>query len=196
MKIYTRKGDAGQTSLYGGDVVPKNSERVRAYGAIDELNSAMGVAIANYSANKAIVAWGSQVQADLFVLGSWLSSPKACRNILDAKDPWTGEANPDTLPVNKSSIEALEAQIDIWEENLEPLKTFILPGGSIAGAQFHYARTICRRAERECVNLKESGQDMPSLVTQYLNRLSDALFVCARFVNSLEKIKETPWKGK
>ncbi len=206
MKIYTRKGDSGQTSLYDGDTVAKNSERVRAYGSIDELNSTLGLAIASCSAKHssakhssskhAIVDWGTQVQADLFVLGSWLSSPKACQNIAETKDPWTSKASLDPLPVNKESISAMESQIDSWEKNLQPLQNFILPGGSVTGAQFHLARTVCRRAERECVHLKEIGEQMPALVSQYLNRLSDALFVCARVVNSIEKIEETPWKGK
>lgn len=195
MKIYTRKGDAGQTSLFGGETVPKNSDRVRAYGAIDELNSAIGVAAATENLDQDILAWLHGIQADLFVLGSWLSSPKACRNILEGKDPWTGEPTA-TLAVNLQSIENLETKIDTWEQKLEPLKTFILPGGSIAGANIHMARAICRRAEREAVHLKEQGNEMPALVFQYLNRLGDALFVCARFVNSLDQIPEKAWKGR
>lgn len=192
MKIYTRGGDKGHTSLYGGVRVPKSHLRVNCYGTVDELNSMLGFA-ASFCQDPALSAWIDKVQADLFTIGSWLASPKASVNLRDGRDPFTGEAPIGELPVNLKTVEHMEHQIDAWESNLEPLKNFILPGGGHFGAALHVARATCRRAERECVAMLEGGEETPALAISYLNRLADALFVCARYVNSREGKKETKW---
>jgi cob(I)alamin adenosyltransferase len=192
MKIYTRGGDKGQTSLYGGVRVPKNHRRVSAYGTVDELNSALGFSL-SLMKEPVLRAWVEKVQADLFTIGGWLASPKASVNLRDGKDPYTGEEAITDLPVTLKTIEHMEHQIDLWETHLDPLKNFILPGGGQLGASLHLARAICRRAERECVEMKELGEETPALCVQYLNRLADALFVCARYANKLEGKAEIKW---
>ena len=192
MKIYTRGGDKGQTSLYGGMRVPKNHARVSAYGAVDELNSALGFSLSLID-DAILRAWTEKVQADLFTIGGWLASPKASVNLREGKDPHTGESQIGDLPVTQKTIEHMEHQIDFWEASLEPLKSFILPGGGQLGASLHVARAICRRAERECVEMKEAGEETPALCVQYLNRLADALFVFARYANKLEGKAEIKW---
>lgn len=192
MKIYTRGGDKGQTSLFGGMRVAKSHKRVAAYGTVDELNSMLGLAAAQCTDNIRR-GWIEKVQADLFTIGSWLASPKASMNLREGKDPDTGEAPIAEPGVNLKTIEHMEHQIDAWEGELEPLRNFILPGGGVLGATLHIARTICRRAERECVEMKEAGEETPALAIQYLNRLSDALFVCARHANLKEGKKEIKW---
>ena len=134
------------------------------------------------------------MQEDLFTLGSWLASPKASQNIVDGKEPWTGGAAKE-LKINEGSITRMEEKIDSWSTELDPLKYFILPGGSPLGSQMHIARAVCRRAERLCVQLKEQEVLVPEIVFRYMNRLSDALFVLARFLNKRANKKETPWKG-
>lgn len=192
MKIYTRTGDKGQTSLYGGMRVPKNHRRVEAYGTLDELNSCLGIAV-SHCEDVATKGWLEKVQADLFQLGAWLASPKASVNLRDGKDPETGGELVGDLKVSLKTIEHMERQIDVWESELEPLANFILPGGCTLGATIHLARTICRRAERQCVYMKEGGEETPAIAIQYLNRLADALFVLARFVNHKAGKKEIKW---
>ena len=192
MKIYTRGGDKGQTSLYGGIRVPKNNLRVATYGTLDELNSCLGIAAA-FCKDAKLVGWIEKVQCDLFTIGSWLASPKACVYIRDGKDPTTGEEQIGELAVSSKTIEHMEHQIDAWDTRLEELKNFILPGGGLVGAHLHLARSICRRAERDCVTMKEGGEETPALTIQYLNRLADALFVAARFANMSDGKKETKW---
>ena len=197
MKIYTRTGDKGQTSLFGGERVSKAHSRVSVYGVIDELNSLLGVCAAHtqnagFDASE-ISQWILAVQRDLFAVGSWLASPKASKNVAAGKDAFSGERK-DRTTVSTERIAELESDIDQWEKNLEPLKTFILPGGTILGSSLHYARTVCRRAEREAVGLSDAGEVVPELAVQYLNRLADALFVAARFVNHKENCQETPWQ--
>lgn len=192
MKIYTKGGDKGQTSLYGGMRVPKNHQRVETYGTVDELSSSLGLAAAHMT-DQTLRFWIEKVQQELFHIGGWLASPKACVNLRDGKDPNSGEALIGELPVNLKTIEHMERQIDAWDSELEPLKNFILPGGGVTGAHLHLARTICRRAERQCVHMKEVGEETPALVIQYLNRLADALFVLARLVNHREGKVEIKW---
>jgi cob(I)alamin adenosyltransferase len=170
MKIYTRTGDAGATSLFGGARVAKNDPRIEAYGTVDELNSFIGVARAAWSESP-IDAELHLVQSDLFDIGAKLASPG--KPLADVKD---------------SRIEALERGIDEMESELTPLKTFILPGGTPAAAHLHVARTVCRRAERLVVALHEDGATL-----RYLNRLSDYLFVAARFANARAGVADTPW---
>jgi len=171
MKIYTRTGDTGATSLFGGARVAKNDPRIEAYGTVDELNSFIGVARASWP-DSPIDAELHRVQSDLFDIGAKLASP--------GNERFTGAA--------ESRIEELERGIDAMESELAPLKTFILPGGALAAANLHVARTICRRAERLTVALGESGTTV-----RYLNRLSDYLFVAARFANARMGVADTPW---
>ncbi len=172
MKIYTRTGDLGQTSLWGRATekrVAKNSERVKAYGAVDEANSAIGVARAHLSQAPLIDTALEQVQHRLFAIGADLS------NISPDRENRTQD----------SDVTYLETIIDGWDAELEPLRHFILPVGSLAVAHLHLARTVVRRAERESVVLLESDPGLAPIV-KYLNRLSDFLFVAARYVNHLD----------
>jgi len=175
--IYTRAGDRGETSLFGGERVPKDHPRVAAYGALDELNSCLGVAMAFLRQRRPPAAL-REVQADLFQLGAELASPGSDRFRLPAE-----------------RVEALERLIDAYDARLEPLKSFVLPGGAPAAALLHLARTLCRRAEREVVALSRREEVAPHVLA-YLNRLSDLLFVLARYVNKAEGRRETPWRGR
>jgi cob(I)alamin adenosyltransferase len=191
MKIYTRTGDSGETSLFGGDRVSKNHLRVATYGTVDEFNSTIGLAVA-FCTDPNIKNWLETVQKDLFALGSWLASREASQNIIDGKDPFTGERKERTT-LTDSHILQMESQIDLWEKELTPMRAFILPGGGNFGAFLHLARAIGRRAEREVVGLRDSGEPVPEYVIRYLNRLADALFVLARFANHRDGKPETIW---
>jgi cob(I)alamin adenosyltransferase len=171
VKIYTRTGDRGETSLFGGARVPKNDPRIDAYGTIDELNSQLGVVLAIEPAAQLLA-----VQRDLFEIGAHLASPGTSR--------FAG--------VEASRIKELEHGIDAMEAELAPLKSFILPGGTAAAAQLHVARTICRRAERLVVALQDDDPTTQSSIA-YLNRLSDYLFVAARYANHKRGVEDVPW---
>ena len=172
MKIYTRTGDSGETSLFGGTRVSKKDLRIEAYGTIDELNSFIGVARATWPSSP-IDAQLQKVQADLFDIGAYLAAPDSDR----------------FQSVPASRIGEIEADIDRMESELAPLKTFILPGGSLAAAHLHVARTVCRRSERLLVALGDS-----STTLAYLNRLADYLFVAARLANKHHGVADTPWR--
>ncbi len=176
MKIYTRTGDAGETSLFGGSRVPKDDPRIEAYGTIDELNSCLGAARASWPSSP-IDAQLHDVQSDLFAIGAYLASP--------GSDRFHG--------VSASRVDGLERAIDAMDAQLPELKQFVVPGGSPAAAQLHVARTVCRRAERRVIALGESSAAMRITMT-YLNRLSDYLFVAARFANLRHGIEDVPWK--
>jgi cob(I)alamin adenosyltransferase len=181
MKVYTRTGDKGQTSLFGGERVSKTHARVMAYGSLDELNSFLGLCVAT-----------CRVQRDLFALGSWLASREASERVVRGEEAYTG-ARQNRTHVDENRITEIENQIDAWEVNLEPMKSFVLPGGSLAASQAQVARAYCRRAERETIALRDHEEVVPELVIQYLNRLADALFVFARHLNRLALVKEDPW---
>jgi len=181
MKIYTKTGDNGETSLYGGKRVPKHSHRIEAYGTVDELNAQLGVVRALQPPQE-IDAVLNSIQNQLFVLGADLATPA------DAQTK-------NIQRINRNDIQSLEQSIDHFDGQLEPLQSFILPGGSQAGAQLHVARTVCRRAERR-VNLLSQDEAIDSLPLIYLNRLADLLFVLARYTNKLEKKPEKIWKSK
>lgn len=176
MKIYTRTGDLGQTSLFGGARVAKNDARIEAYGTIDELSSHIGVARAA-SIPPEVDAILHQVQVDLFEVGAHLASPGTSR--------FPG--------VDAERIAELERAIDAMERDLAPLTSFILPAGALAAAQLHVARTVCRRAERLVVALQDESNATRSTIA-YLNRLSDYLFVAARFANLRAGVEDVPWK--
>jgi len=175
VKIYTRTGDAGETSLFGGARVPKSDARIEAYGTIDELNSFLGVARASWPESP-LDAQLAAAQSDLFEIGAHLASPGTSR--FPGVDP--------------THIEELEHGIDAMESELTPLKTFILPGGSLAASHLHVARVVCRRAERLVVALRDESPATQSSIA-YLNRLSDYLFVAARFANGRAGVEDVPW---
>ncbi|MEM7707919.1 MAG: cob(I)yrinic acid a,c-diamide adenosyltransferase [Pseudomonadota bacterium] len=171
-KIYTRTGDDGTTGLGDGSRVGKDSLRVEAYGTVDELNSAVGLVIA-FTADEAVKTCLITVQHDLFDLGGELSIPG-------------------TELVNAKQVERLERDLDTFNEDLKPLKEFILPGGDAAAAACHMARTISRRAERRLITLS-ADQPVADVARQYLNRLSDLLFVVARRLAAASDAGETLW---
>lgn len=178
MKVYTKKGDEGLTSLIGGTRVPKHHLRIEAYGTVDELNSNIG-RLADFEAAATYRPFLREVQDRLFTMGSLL-----------AADP---EKNRMELPsLHASDVEKLEKSIDEMESGLEPLKNFILPGGHPANSSAHIARCVCRRAERMVVNLSEQAPVDP-LSLQYLNRLSDWLFVFAREMTRVTGAEEIAW---
>ena len=181
MKIYTKTGDEGMTGLLGSGRVPKDDARIQAYGTVDELNAVLGLVRAQ-GLDRAADLLAGQLQDELFVVGSALADPSPTGPFHNAI---TGE-----------HVARLEATIDALETELLPLTQFILPGGSLAAAHVHVARTVCRRAERLTVTLShEAGVDVPASLIIYLNRLSDLLFVLARVVNLRSGIPDTPWKG-
>jgi cob(I)alamin adenosyltransferase len=183
VKIYTRRGDQGETDLIGAGRVPKDHPRVDAYGAVDELNAALGTAAA-LSAQEDLRALAQEVQRELFSLGAYLATPEE-RHRAPA-----GIRAPDEL-----AVKALEAKIDTFEGELAPLQRFVLPGGTPAAAAFHLARTVCRRAERCVVTLDRLERLDPAAV-RYLNRLSDLLFVLARLENLRAGVPDVEWEGR
>jgi cob(I)alamin adenosyltransferase len=182
LKIYTRKGDAGDTSLFGGERVHKDNIRVAAYGTVDELNSLLGLAIAGLP--QEMHDWRDPlltIQFDCFVLGSILATPAA------------GEAKPAHIPdLPAARVTELEGWIDRLDEGLPELKAFVLPGGSEAAALIHLARSVCRRAERRVVRLTQTEPVEP-VILMYLNRLSDLLFTLARAANARQGVADAEW---
>lgn len=176
MKIYTRGGDAGETSLLGPDRVRKDDARIEAYGTVDELSSFIGAARASFR-EEPLDSELAEVQSDLFQIGAWLAS--------------TG-ARVETVPAERTA--SLERSIDRMEQELEPLRSFILPGGSSPAANLHIARTVCRRAERRVVSLG-TGRAGDAATIAYLNRLSDYLFVAARWANRRLSVEDIKWHG-
>jgi cob(I)alamin adenosyltransferase len=183
VKIYTRRGDRGETDLFAGGRVRKDHPRVEAYGAVDELNSALGLACA-HSEQEDVRTLCRGIQARLFDLGAYLAAPDE-----------RGRAKAGIAPPPEADVEELEREIDRFEGELEPLKRFVLPGGSQAAAAFHLARTLCRRAERSCVGLDAEAALAPSALG-YLNRLSDLLFVLARVENRRAGLADVEWSGR
>lgn len=183
MKIYTRRGDSGETDLIGSGRVSKDHLRVDAYGAVDELNATLGVcAAATPHADLRGLIEG--IQRGLFTLGAHLATPEARhRESLGMLEPSDAE------------ITALEARIDAFEGELPPLERFVLPGGTASAAAFHVARTVCRRAERVAVALDRAESLAPSAI-RYLNRLSDLLFVLARVENRRAGVSDVEWEGR
>ena len=178
MKIYTKTGDIGETSLFGGKRVLKSELRIEAYGTVDELNSWVGLVRDVQNSNE-IIDLLKEIQDRLFTLGSTL-----------AADP--DKAKLKTPGIHEEDIELLEKAIDAMDEQLEPLKNFILPGGHVNVSYCHIARTVCRRAERLCVALNSDSEINP-LIIKYLNRLSDYLFTLCRKMAKDLGAEETPW---
>ena len=178
MKIYTKTGDDGTTGLQGGKRVSKTSQRIAAYGAVDEVNAALGVVLA-HDMESDISDVLTAIQNELFIVGADLSNP-------DSSDV--------SNRVSQSMICGLEESIDRFTAMLLPLTNFILPGGSALAADLHYARTVARRAEIQAVLLKE-GEEINPLCVAYLNRLSDMLFVLARLANKRAGRADVIWKS-
>lgn len=179
MKIYTKTGDEGETSLFGGQRVLKESLRIETYGTVDELNSVVGIA-RSLKPHKEVDAILESIQNDLFVLGADLATPLT-------------QTSGKVSRVQQSQVDTLERYIDSLEPKLQPLKVFILPGGSMVAAHLHFARTVCRRAERLTSQLSREEKIGPAPLV-FLNRLSDLLFVLARYANYLDGVAETQWK--
>ena len=178
-KIYTRRGDDGSTGLFGGPRVRKDDLRVAAYGDVDELNSALGVTREELPEGD-LRTLLDELQSELFTLGAQLATPDA-------------SAAPKEIPrIVAQQTDRLEREIDRLTEELPPMRSFILPGGSRAGATLHLCRTVCRRAERKMVELAESSPVPPEALA-YVNRLSDLLFVMARAANLRAGGREIPW---
>jgi cob(I)alamin adenosyltransferase len=167
-RIYTRTGDGGRTRLASGAKVTKSDARVEAYGGVDETNACLGLARLLTAGDVVLDAMLARIQNDLFDLGADLAT--------------AGDA-PGALRIIQSQVDRLEREIDRLNGELEPLNSFVLPGGSPAAAALHQARTVCRRAEREAVRLTETGEAVSAPALKYLNRLSDLLFVAARWAN-------------
>jgi cob(I)alamin adenosyltransferase len=171
-RIYTKTGDAGKTRLASGQTVSKSDGRVEAYGCVDETNACIGLARVHLAADPELDAMLGRVQNELFDLGADLATPAKADEAEGAK-----------LRILDSQVARLEREIDDLNDRLPALKSFILPGGTPAAAALHLARTVSRRAEREAVRLVESGEPVSGPAMRYLNRLSDFLFVAARWAN-------------
>jgi cob(I)alamin adenosyltransferase len=181
MKIYTRTGDAGDTGLFGGGRTPKNDPRVEAYGDVDELNAALGLARATElmpRVDEVLVP----IQRDLFAIGALLATPDRDRM----------KQHLEKARIDDERIAELERAIDDGDDELQPLKAFIVPGGTPKAAALHLARTVCRRAERRVVALRHTVE-VPDVVVVYLNRLSDLLFTLARVANRRAGAGEVTW---
>jgi len=181
MKLYTRKGDKGETSLFGGGRVPKSSPRVHAYGEVDELNAVIGWA-ASVNEDPVIRERLVSIQSDLFAIGAHLATPP----------PRPGQRSPTLPALPHERVPVFEKWIDEAMAEAPPLRAFILPGGAPGSAALHVARTVCRRAERRVVELAETEPIDPGIVV-YLNRLSDLLFAYARLANLRAGVEDVVW---
>jgi cob(I)alamin adenosyltransferase len=182
MKLYTKRGDAGDTDLFGGQRVSKASLRVDAYGSVDELNSVIGLA-ASGCTDAEVLAMLQAIQSRLFEIGADLATPRHAEQ----------DAAPSAIPrVGDEQIGELEDWIDTMSAGVPAMRSFILPGGTELAARLHVARTVCRRAERLCVALHQH-EPIGAAVIIYLNRLSDLLFAAARHANHAAGIDDIPW---
>ncbi|MFM1971894.1 MAG: hypothetical protein RL185_576 [Bacteroidota bacterium] len=183
MKIYTKAGDQGKTSLIGGTRVPKSHIRIESYGTVDELNSFIGL-LSDLVEDAKIKTDLKEIQDRLFTVGSSLACDPEKESALRIPD------------LKEEDITGLELAMDQMNEVLAPMKSFIIPGGHQAISTAHIARCVCRRAERWCVNMQEEDLFVETLVVKYLNRLSDYLFTLARYIGHLNGVKDIPWKPR
>ena len=183
LKIYTKTGDAGKTSLIGGTKVPKSHLRIETYGTTDELNSYIGLVgdMITDTQSKTVL---KEIQDRLFTIGSSLACDPDKEPLMKMPD------------LKETDVELLEKEIDKMNEVLPPMKFFVLPGGNVAVSTIHVVRCVCRRAERLCVNMQEHELFVDPLVIKYINRLSDYLFVLARYTGHLLNVAEVPWKPR
>lgn len=184
-RVYTRKGDSGKTALVGGQRVPKDAIRIRTYGDVDELNAFVGQARVRVEsqANEALAPLANillRVQHELFNLGSILATLPE-------------DVHPKQPTIRTDDVDRLEAEIDKMNEELPPLRSFILPGGSLLNTDLHICRTVCRRVERQMITMVEQGEQVAPECIAYVNRLSDAFFVWSRWVILHEQQTETLW---
>jgi len=182
-KIYTKTGDLGKTSLIGGTKVPKNHLRIETYGTIDELNSFIGL-IGDHVTAIHTKTTLKEIQDRLFTVGSSLACDPEKETKLKIPD------------LHEADVELLEKEIDKMNESLPVMKSFILPGGHVAVSTLHIARCVCRRAERCCVRMQKKEIEVEPLIIKYLNRVSDYLFVLARFAAQQLGAEEIPWKPR
>ncbi|MEL4455192.1 cob(I)yrinic acid a,c-diamide adenosyltransferase [Lutimonas vermicola] len=187
MKIYTKTGDEGKTSLFGGTRVKKNNLRINAYGTVDELNSYIGL-IRDQLEDKNLIQELIRIQSKLFTLGAMLATPPDKEKLKNGSDRLKIQK------IEEQEIEFLETKMDLMNESLEAMTHFILPGGHSVVSFCHIARCVCRRAERIVVELADK-EAVDQHILIYLNRLSDYLFVLARKLSKDYKVKEIPWKG-
>lgn len=183
MKIYTKTGDKGSTSLIGGTKVSKAHLRIEAYGTVDELNSYIGLC-RDLATDEDLLKVLEEIQDRLFTIGSALACDPEKETKLKIPD------------LHEEDISLLEKSIDAMNEILPPMKSFILPGGHPSISHLHIARCICRRAERCCVRLEEEGHAAEPIVLRYMNRLSDYLFIAARYTAHQLGIADVPWKAR
>ncbi len=182
-KIYTKTGDKGSTSLIGGVRVPKSHIRIEAYGTVDELNSYLGM-VNDIAGDEKLSGWIREIQDRLFTVGSVLAT---------TPDKEVKMKLPD---VHEEDVTWLEQRIDEMNESLPEMRSFIIPGGSLASSTCHVARCVCRRAERICVGMMEHQEPIPDLIVRYLNRLSDFLFVLARYIAHINGAQDLPWRAR
>jgi cob(I)alamin adenosyltransferase len=183
LKIYTKTGDLGTTSLIGGTKVSKSNLRIETYGSVDELNSHLGL-LTDTCEDEDSRQTLKEIQDRLFTIGSSLACDPAKESKMKIPD------------LKESDVEFLEKEIDRMNEGLPEMKHFILPGGNVAVSNIHIARCVCRRVERWCVNMHDHQLFIDPLIIKYLNRLSDYLFVLARFIGQNLKVPETPWRPR
>lgn len=183
MKIYTKAGDQGKTSLIGGTRVPKSHIRIESYGTVDELNSFIGL-LNDLVDDVTINLDLKEIQDRLFTVGSSLACDPEKESVLRIPD------------LKEEDIVRLELAMDAMNEVLAPMKSFIIPGGHQAISTAHIARCVCRRAERWCVNMQEEDLFVETLVIKYLNRLSDYLFTLSRYIGHLKGVADLPWKPR
>lgn len=182
-KIYTKTGDKGATSLIGGTRVSKAHIRIESYGTVDELNSYLGM-VNDTCGNPQVSEWLREIQDRLFTLGAELATTPEKEVKMKLPD------------LHDEDVTWLEARIDQMNEVLPEMRSFLIPGGNLAASTCHVARCICRRAERLCVGMQESGEPVHELIVRYLNRLSDFLFTLARYIGHLAGTAELPWRPR
>ncbi|MBM4174591.1 MAG: cob(I)yrinic acid a,c-diamide adenosyltransferase [Ignavibacteria bacterium] len=183
MKIYTKTGDDGTSSLFGGERVKKNDPRLEAYGTVDELNSFLGLTIVHIKSDQ-ILKVVSKIQSNLFSIGARLATPPA--QLIKLKN---------IEQISDAEVKQIENEIDALESQLEPIKNFIIPGGCVGANHLHIARAICRRCERRIIAIDSEENNLDILI-RYINRISDYLFVAARFENKINNVPDSLWKNK
>lgn len=182
-RIYTKTGDQGNTSLIGGTKVSKSHIRIESYGTVDELNSYIGL-VGDYLSDAHSKMMLKEIQDRLFTIGSSLACDPDKEPLMKIPD------------LKETDVQLLEKEIDSLSDLLPPMKNFILPGGHLAVSTAHIARCVCRRAERICVLMQQESIFVDPLVIKYLNRLSDYLFILARYIGHLFQVEEIPWKAR
>lgn len=195
-KLYTRTGDKGTTSLVDGSRVKKNSLRLEAYGTVDELSSSLGTIAADSKCDAEVKGQILEIQNELFNIGSYLATPSPKVSSIEPEKaymPGDSERPQNCSSLDSAKLQALEGWIDTLDEQTPKIQAFVLPGGCQLAANAHMARTICRRAERRIIDLADHEYVDPR-ITEYINRLSDYLFIAARYFNFMQGEEEIVWK--